>query len=315
MTERASQTSGQWPEQYVKAYRTVGDEETLAFVGYIAKAEPDGRGNLRVTVHAPEGLFAGRSLPFRPPMVERATGPAAFEFWWRLLDYIFGLPDPRTFPALPKALAEPEATIVRRYIETSSHLAESALLNSVGEGVIVKIDDDTDEEHVFPSLPARDIQVGFVALLRQCDSQGELASFQKVRNALWVANASEAGIEADERRATLAAWKRAMDQAHQRSVNQLLRDKLVNEEGLGVFDFKEPDSPAHLLSAFNYGDLIHWGTKATVVQQWERTDEFTAAERRMQFLSAAVGIAHLHIGFAEIARAAISEPAPAPPAP
>jgi len=113
------------------------------------------------------------------------------------------------------------------------------------------------------------------------------------------------GARQQLRRETIASWRRAAGRLHARSLNQLLRDKPAREEGFQVLDYQEEHSPSFLLSAFDYGDLIHWDEKRSVVEAWEQ-DPYTGAHRRLAFLSAAAAIAHLYIGFAVLAETATS---------
>jgi hypothetical protein len=100
-----------------------------------------------------------------------------------------------------------------------------------------------------------------------------------------------------------------LKQLHAKSLNQLLRDKLVSEAGAGVLDFQEEHSPAQLMSLFAYGDLLHWGKKRDVVAALE-ADEFAGIDRRSAFLQAAVVLAHVHMGFAELVRTALGRRPP-----
>jgi hypothetical protein len=66
----------------------------------------------------------------------------------------------------------------------------------------------------------------------------------------------------------------------------------------------------YLLSLYTYGDLIHWDSdKSAVVAEFER-DPYIESDRRLAYLDAASGLAHLYIGFAELARVAVG---PVPP--
>jgi hypothetical protein len=92
-----------------------------------------------------------------------------------------------------------------------------------------------------------------------------------------------------------------------RSLNQLIRDKLVADEGLQALAYDEEHSPAYLLRLYNYGDLIHRDSgKSAVVAEFER-DPYIESDRRLAYLDAASGLAHLYIGFAELARAAVGQ--------
>jgi hypothetical protein len=293
------------PERWIKNVRTAADgSEQLVFVGYVDSAVPDGKGSLKVSAKGPAGLLSERTLPFQPPMIEESSHGEAFDFHWRVLDYIFGLPDPREFPALGGPLPDEEQEVVNRYVRTARDLAGSGVLNAAGEGLTVQLEDETDAEHVKLKLSERDRQVGFAALLRHCDSKNERASFPSVADILWRATERESGVQS-ERQEVLKAWRRAVGKLHGKSMDQLLREKLADEEGMGVLAYEEVDSPNLLLSAFDYGDLLHWDRKRAVVAEWEQ-DEFLGGERRLAFLTAAAALAHVYIGFAVLAETATS---------
>jgi hypothetical protein len=165
------------PERWLRTMRTDADGiERLAFVSYVARAVPDGTGNLKVSTNSPEALLLDHSLPFTPPMIERAQSPAAFEYHWKLFDYVFALPDPRTFPKLPASLRPTDQDVVDRYIRTARDLAESSVINSADAGMVVDIEDRTDIERVDLREPARDSQMGFgfAASLRLAQGDGSL---------------------------------------------------------------------------------------------------------------------------------------------
>jgi hypothetical protein len=103
----------------------------------------------------------------------------------------------------------------------------------------------------------------------------------------------------------LKAWRSAAATLHRKSLNQLIRDKLVVEEQLPAFAYDEEHAPVDLLRIYNYGDLIHWDTERSGELAALECDPFTASDRRLAFLDGASGLAHLYIGFAELARAAI----------
>jgi hypothetical protein len=306
MTDRKPQPPIPRPERWVKAVRVSEStgEEHLAHVGYINVAEPKG-GRLNVKTEGAEGLLAGRALPFPPPMIEEASAPEGFEFHWRTLDYVFELPDPRDFPPLTVALDADDPEVVERFARTARDLARSGVVNAVGGGMVVNIADVTDEEDISLVLSERDQQVGFATLLRHCDSPSpkERASFQKVANILWLAAERESDEHSELRQTVLKEWRNARGRLHHKSLNQLLRDKLVAEEDMGVLGYNEPDSPNFLLSAFDYGDLVHWDSKRDVVATWE-ADEFTGGDRRLAFLAAASALAHIYMGYAVLAETA-----------
>jgi hypothetical protein len=285
--------------------------ERLAFAYYVESAEPDGKGSLHVKAKGPEELLSGRPLPFTPPMRNEGSSPDAFDFHWRQLDYVFGLPDPRAFPRLFAGLDAAESEVVQRYIGTARDLARSAVLNAVDEGMHVDIEDDTDVEHVALRLAERDRQMGFAALLRHCDSTKEPASFDRVASIVWKAIEAR-GVDDADPDATVAAldilksWRKAVGRLHMRSLNQLLRDRLAADEQLAILAFDEEHSPAHLLSVYDYGDLLHWDRKRGSLTAWQ-DDEYRSGERRLTFLACACALAHAYIGFAVLAMAATDE--------
>lgn len=293
------------PDKWVVTKYTGSDNvERTKFVGYVSSAVPDGKGNLDVRMTGPEQLIVEHPLRFPVPLAELASQRESFEFWWKQLAFVFELDDPSAFPPLPEALPDERQGSVDRYISIAEELASSRVINAVDDGVTVLIDDDTDEtSEVLAQLPTKEIQLGFTGLLRQLDSPSELASFAKTADALWLAAEAAEDEHQDVRLETLKTWRRAVGQLHGNSLNQLLRKKLVNEHGFGVLDYEEMHAPQYLLSAYSYGDLLHWGKKREVVAGFE-TDELSAAEQRSAFLSGATGLAHLYMGFAVLAKAA-----------
>jgi len=90
-------------------------------------------------------------------------------------------------------------------------------------------------------------------------------------------------------------------------LNQLVREKLAEEEGMTVFAYDEEHAPEELLSIHNYGDLLHYDEgKSSKLEQWRR-DPVTQSDRRMAYLMAAAGLGHVYIGFGELARSALGQ--------
>ena len=293
------------PDRWVKAMRTSPDGvEHVAHVGYISGSEPDGKGGVRVHTSGSEGLLAQRPLPFPAPMALTQPEPEAFYFNWRSLDYVFGLADPATFGRLAAPLSVEDQRVVDRYVRCAQDLAASAVVNTAGGGMNVDIADSGTGEDLTTAFPQRDRQIGFSTLLRQCDSPSEQAPFKRVTDILWQASrASQDGGSGDAREQIIASWRRASGRLHARSLNQLVREKLAREEHLEILNYEEEHAPSFLLSAFQYGDLIHWDEKRSVLEVWDQ-DKYTASHRRLAFLAAAVAIAHVYIGFAVLAETA-----------
>jgi len=62
--------------------------------------------------------------------------------------------------------------------------------------------------------------------------------------------------------------------------------------------------PNYYLSAYNYGELIHWDSGRETLAEWGK-DPFHNAHQRMAFLEAATGLAYVYIGFSEVVRTAL----------
>lgn len=297
------------PQGYIRVTRKGADGvERIAFIGYVSDAVRDEQAQTtELKARAPESLILDDvAAPFPPPLQEHVAEPPVFEFWWKQLHYVFGLADPRTFPSFPDVLTPDERATVERYVRVASELAASGLLNALHEGFNVRMPEGPrGPEEIERKFTRTDLQVGFAGLLRQCDSTKERANFHRVRSILTL----KADATYDDARANrltqLKAWRNAAKRLRAKSLNQLIRDKLVGDEGLHAFAYEEEHSPSQLLSIYNYGDLIHWDApKSKVVAEFER-DPYVESDRRLAYLDAASGLAHLYIGFAELARTAV----------
>jgi hypothetical protein len=173
------------------------------------------------------------------------------------------------------------------------------------QGFRVHLTDIADIGRVEDWFSKKDAQVGLTTLLRQCEEPKEPARFDRVYKILRDVVTSTDDIARDARIARLESWARARKQLRHRSLNQLMRDALVRERGYEALGYREEHSPAYLLDAYNYGDLIHWGNKATVVSGWE-IDPVREQEQRLASLDAATGLAHVHLGFGALAEAALA---------
>jgi hypothetical protein len=299
------------PQAFMRVTRVGADGvERTVFIGYVENAANDATTKLStVKLRAPESLvLQSFGVPFALPLSEHITKPQVFEFWWKQLGYALPLPDPRSFPLLPDVLTDDERVTVERYVTVAGHLAGSALLNALVEGFNIRQPDGLNgPEEITTNFSRADLQAGFAAYLRQCDSpaKNEHASFHRVRGIL---SRAVAGTDDDlrcERGSQLDAWRSAANALHKKSLNQLIREKLASDDGVRAFLYQEEHAPAELVRIYQYGDLIHWEpTKNPELAEFER-DPFVASDRRLAFLDAASGLAHLYIGFAELARTAV----------
>jgi hypothetical protein len=295
------------PQMFMRVIRTGPDGvERIAFIGYIEAARHDAATRLStVNLRAPESLIVESfDPPFRIPLAEHVTAPQVFEFWWKQLGYVFPLPDPRSFPPFPDVLTHEERTVVERYVQVAAHLAGSGLLNALSEGFNIRQREGLGgPEEVTPNFSRADLQAGFAVFLRQCDAD-ERASFHRVRGILDRVAAAINDAFQGARLARLKAWRSAAAALHKKSLNQLIRDKLLADEQLRAFAYEEENTPAELLRIYDYGDLLHWDSERSAELAAFERDTFVASDRRLAFLDGASGLAHLYVGFAELARSA-----------
>ena len=145
---------------------------------------------------------------------------------------------------------------------------------------------------------------GFFVTLRQCRDSSEKANFGRAKNLLALAARDATDERADERRDAIKTWAKAESRLRQRSVHQLVRDRFVQVEGWKGFDIKEPRSPHEILELLGYGDLVHWDPEQHDVAFG--TLQADATLLQFQFFVAATGLAHLYVGFGELAETLIA---------
>jgi hypothetical protein len=79
----------------------------------------------------------------------------------------------------------------------------------------------------------------------------------------------------------------------------------IGEAPSDLDGYPDQRPPEQSISHYFYGDHIHWGDSAAVVEQ-NRESAFTDAWERLAFLNATAGLAHLYVGFAVVAEAALA---------
>ena len=169
----------------------------------------NGKGGRRRTVPlravSLEALAAVHPIGFPPPLAEHSDSPEAFEFNWHLIQFVFGLPHPRTFPPFLDAVPQDCLAVLRRYTTAALELAESAFLVHP-TGVTVSGLNGGLEEQIEKRFPPRENVRGFSVLFRQFYSNDEDASCKAVQNVLWRLNKEAADSVADTRSSYLRAW-------------------------------------------------------------------------------------------------------------
>lgn len=243
-----------------------------------------------------DGIFR-----FAPPLIERSPRPKTLYLMWRAFQHVFAdIAVPRSFPPLSEEPDVRELMLYRRYVAAAEELAESELLCG-NDQVTVRWDNETGVEQVEASFTSKEITRGFATLLRQFDAKDESASFQVVSGRLRKASKGTPDGKADERCRQIDAWRSAQGRLHAIELTRLARRAVAP-----ALEYGNEHPPTYYLSAYNYGELIHWGSKRDVLAQWEQ-DAFHKHRERFAFLEAATGLAYLYIGFSEVVRMAIGE--------
>lgn len=259
-----------------------------------------------------EGVRLPRPMAFKPPMIDRASNPDGFDFYWQQIHYAFDLPDPGTFPPL-SGFSLAELDVLRRFVETAEKLAGSSLLNS-SDGVVIEISEagDSRPEKVETSWSAADITTGFATLFRQIYADDEKASFNAVQAILMRHTKATSDAHQATRDAMLRAWGSAIGKSRQQSVRKSALLKMMDERlaprlpDYELEHYPDPETPAQTISTYFYGDHIHWDDRHGHASVVAGRDPFDDALYRMAFLEAVAGLSHLFIGYAVLVRAAAS---------
>lgn len=263
-------------------------------------------GFITVTARSFESLAVDETvLTFPAPLAEHSQKPQAFEYWWKMLQFVFNLPNPATFPPLPVMLTGDDREALRRYIAAAEEMAESSLLPGDDAVTVHVADGGAGIEHVDTTFSSNEITRGFTTLFRQFDAD-EAASFNQAQRILRAANDHAADQHHAERLAQVTAWGRARARLRGENlkvrVGQKLRDQGRMPSGIpGEGEM----SPETLISAYQYGDLIHWTDKRSIIEA-VADDPFQQAWQRLAFLEAVTGPAHLYIGFSLVVRGALN---------
>lgn len=261
---------------------------------------PSPPGAVPITSFSVEEAVENGTFRWAPPLIERSPRPKSLYLMWRSFQEVFDqIADPALFPPLPQPLPEEDLVICRRYITAAEELAESELF-CASDGMTVRID-ESGKEHVSSSFTSKEITRGFSVLLRQFDSNDEPASFHRVSGRLrkWGAEM----IDSHERRRCeqIDAWRKARGALHGTELRRLFIRKFEP-----TMEYGHEHPPTHYLSAYNYGELIHWDSGREKLAAWKQ-DAFDDAHTRLAFLEAATGLAYVYIGFSALVCVAIGE--------
>jgi hypothetical protein len=269
----------------------------------MAKAKPSP--TVSVTAVPFSAMVQQRLLEWPTPMRDLLTTPDAGDFVWRRLQYVFQLPDPRTFPAKATALTADEVVMLGRFVAQARRLAGTSFMGA-SDRVQINIPDDNDgPEHIEQELSAPDITTGHMVFLRQCYADDEEASFSKVRKVL-EARLHQAGESAALD--ILKAWRKAHARLLNQSLEEHVQERMVVEglmpgQSTGPdgqarsMIVRDPASPMEMLRLFWYGDQIHWGKHREALAAIT-ADPYDEAMWQISARQAASDLAHFYLGFA-----------------
>ena len=267
-----------------------------------------------MTSTSPVEMVIRKPLRFPVPRFDDAIAEDGFEFYWAQLQAIFDFADPSTFPVLSTKPSGHDLRALERFASKSRDLATSTVLNADG-GVSIAIADDGQSEEVTSNLPAPDAIAGFAAIFRQFHAD-ERAGFKTVSGILMRLAREENDEHAEHRVDELKLWARAVGRLKGKSVERLVHEHLAAE---GLFPALPPEEAAHYpdlevpeqaISAYFYGEHLHWGDKSIILDQ-RAEDPVNEALFLLGFLTAALGLSHVYIGYGVLIDAAIGKDAEA----
>jgi len=246
-------------------------------------------------------------IPYQPPMIEFARNPSDFYLWWRMLYYVYHLPDPGDFPKVTPFDLNTYG-ILRRYVTTCESLARSGFLNT-GRNYILGTSNGQLAEDSLLEGPDEDFTRSAAVLFRQLYEPHEAASFNRARNLL-SEHVSQHGARSDTEELVdiLRQWRLAHTDLLKAPLPLIADNAAMAYRSGGPrlpVDLGDLPSPPELFRLFAYGDLIHWG---------ERRDELAAYKQnagldlvlQVNFLESLLPLSHFYLGFGVLVKSAIA---------
>jgi hypothetical protein len=134
--------------------------------------------NETVTVHSEpfRAWLLRNTADSRAPYSQYAQRPEAFQYSWKMLQNVFHIPDPKSFPKANYAAEEIE--LLYQFVQTCRDLASMTVLSF--EGGISFSTGVSGQGQVERNLPPADTLRGALVTLRQLEKPDEDGSFLKV---------------------------------------------------------------------------------------------------------------------------------------
>lgn len=261
---------------------------------------------IKVQARAFSDLVQDDHPRFEPPQPP-GLSPEVAAFWWRQIGYVFPLEDPRSFPAIGRdRFEESQLEVLDRYIEAAHELAGSEVLSGKHQ-VTVQMTEDEDES-IEAAFPKGENLRGFSVLFRQFYSDEETASFDRARKTLGEVAARIDDSEKGRRLEQLKAWKKAAGRMRGRQLEMLVLEQLVRDgrAPAGALELHR-ETPIHLISLYQYGELIHFGKQREKLKAVIEAGPFEENWTKMEFLIAVAGLCHLYVGFGLLVEAALPQ--------
>ncbi len=200
--------------------------------------------------------------------------------------------------------------VLRRYVDTCEELARSTVLSHDG-GMRITFTRNNPDPTITRDRPSGEALRGTTVLFRQLASSAEPASFLAVRKLVGRRIHETRDAHREQRADVHKAWARA----HAGLQQGLLRTEADRKVARAI-NWHEPVGgedvrPQHLLSLFQYGDLIHWDRRAEELQALASND-FDYATAEFRFIEVLLQLSHFYLGYAVLVRTAVGLPPPGP---
>lgn len=254
-----------------------------------------------------ENTIHPRQLGFDPPLQQFGKdGARGFRHYWEMLDYVFGLPDPSTFPVIPLQGDDREGVL--RFIEMCVRLAGFSVIND-DTTLSVGSEGGADEWHVrVLNPPADESFLGASAAFRQLHNDGEAACFTTICNTLFRLMKSLSEEQQAAIKDTVPQWRSARGKLMNHTIQTLTALKAANATLDNPISYGNVN-PDELIRTFNYGDSLHFGSAKDHLDNL-LADPFHEAYYKYGTLISIVGLSHLYFGFAVLLASAIGVPLP-----